>query len=119
MRRFVIAASACCVLTIAIGCMSFSFGDRTEVVAPGVPYTRQTGLVSVPPGQELTIYYPNPYQSPPNLVIADPSHDCHVSEQHPDYFRVKNDSAGLRDFEWTARGTLPNVPVSQTSTPAH
>ncbi len=104
MRRTTIIASAVCFLASALGCMSFSFGEHTEVVAPDGNLTKQTGTIHVPPGQEVMVYYPGPYASPPNLVVDDTFHQCSVIEQRPDGFRVKNSSPFAQDVTWSARG---------------
>jgi hypothetical protein len=84
--------------------MSLSIGGRTEIVSPdGITYL-QSGTVHVGPGHEETVYYPVPFQSPPNLALEEPWHDWQIVEQRPDCFRIKSLSSFSRDVRWTARG---------------
>jgi hypothetical protein len=127
MRRITICTTATTFLATALGCMSLSFGDRTELVTPDNGFSRQTGQLRLRPGEELIVYYPGGYTAPPNLVVDDIGHDCRVIEQRPDSFVVKNLSSVARDVQWTARGTRvappaappsPTVPVN-ANTPTH
>jgi hypothetical protein len=117
MQRTVIVASVLSFLAISLGCMCLSFGERTEVIAPDGPYTRQTGSLTVAPGQELAVYYPSPYPSPPNLVVDDRSHQCQIIEQRPDCFRVKNVSSTPQELTWTSRGLRGTPPAVEVSMP--
>jgi hypothetical protein len=93
----------------SLGCMNLSFGGRTEVVtkesdsiADGV----QRGKAYADYGQEVVIYYPIPYASPPNLEIEnDGKRYLHIVEQKPDCFKVKNNHVGV-EIAWKARGVL-------------
>ena len=105
MRHIVIGVTGLLFLAISLGCMSLSFGGRTEVVAPEGALTRQSDTIHLGPAQEIFVYYPVPYATPPNLVVSDTWRDCRVVEQRPDGFRVKNMSSSARDMDWTARGT--------------
>jgi hypothetical protein len=125
MRKGIIIANAIAVLTLALGCMSFSFGGRTEVVAPHPPSGtadvagEQKGNVQVAGGEEMTVYYPVPFATPPNLVIRDPAAACRVVEQRADCFRVRNTAsvvAGNYEVGWTARG-VQVPPSNPTATP--
>jgi hypothetical protein len=98
--------------------MNLSFGERTEVIVPDGSYAKQVGKVHIPPGQELTIYYPAPYTTPPNLVISDTWHDCRIVEQRADGFVVRNPAGTPREIEWTARGTRPATATTSVNVPA-
>ena len=94
----------CCVGSM--GCLSFSCGGRTINNPHDDPSVlSQTGSVTVVHGQELQVYYPVPYASPPNLELDDNLHRYEIIDQKPDRFRIRNVS-GLGNFEvrWTARG---------------
>ncbi len=67
-------------------------------------FSRQRGKVAVPPGEELDVYYPVPFASPPNLRTETTFSDCSVIEQKPDHFRIKNPNVFSRDLTWEARG---------------
>jgi|SRR5947209_4148889 len=127
MRKGVIAATAITFLTLGVGCMSFSFGGRTEVVSPHETSAiadvtaEQKGHAQLASGDEITVYYPVPFASPPNLVIHDPASTCRVVEQRADCFRIKNNASVAPwryDIGWTARGvkTLPPAAVGPPPT---
>lgn len=88
----------------ALGCMSLSFGGRTEVVPADGPCGAQTGQVNVPGQEEAVIYYPVPYLTPPNLVLDAGCVSCRIVDQKPDHFRVKNLGAGAELITWKSRG---------------
>lgn len=130
-RKAVILGTAILSFTLALGCMSFSFGERTEVIRSPEPSAvadaaEQRGKVAVPGGEEITVYYPVPYASPPNLVIRDPGGVCRVVEQKADCFRIVNSASltmGPYDVVWTARGVhaspaQPNPAVPPGTSPA-
>jgi hypothetical protein len=117
MRRMTILATAITFLASTLGCMSLSFFDRTELMAPDGNYSKQVGRAHLRPGEELVVYYPGGYATPPNLVVDDAGHDCRIIEQRPDGFVVRNMSTVARDVDWTARGTriaTQNAPASAT-----
>jgi hypothetical protein len=95
----------------SLGCMSFSIGGRTQVVPPPADSTAredgvQRGKAFVPAGQEMTVYYPTPYTSTPNLEFeeSDNKRNFQIVDQKPDHFRVKNLSPWSADVPWKARG---------------
>jgi len=128
MRRGVIITTALAFAALGLGCMSFTFGGHTDMVAPHEPAAtadlakEQTGNAQVAGGEEITVYYPIPYASPPNLVMRDPNAVCRVIEQKADCFRIRNTAsltAGYNYVAWTARG-VPVQPqgVSPANAPA-
>ncbi len=126
MHKTVIITTAVTALLSALGCMSFTFGGRTEVVSPppvpgpvaGTAEWQQMGNVRVPVGEEMTVYYPIPYASPPNLVITGRGGACRVIEQKADCFCIKNNSDLPFELGWTARGVKAPPPVPVVDTPA-
>jgi hypothetical protein len=67
-------------------------------------------------GEPITVYYPVPYASPPNLEIHDSFHNCRILEQRADGFRIVQDNPVLT-FTWTARG-VKSAPAAQPVAPA-
>src|SRR5207253_11137581 len=123
MRQTVIAAAGLLFAGSALGCMSFSIGGRTEVVAPDGSCS-ETGTAYLLPGEDLFVYYPIPFVSPPNLVLANKyaSQQYQLIEQRSDGFRLKNlDALGNASIEWTARGikVVPTAapPITVGSSP--
>jgi hypothetical protein len=93
----------------SVSCMNLNFGGKTEVVAPSDSHSAeglQRGKVFVPIGQEVNLYYPVPYVSPPNLEFedADANRRLHIVDQKPDHVRVKNLSNAPVEVPWKARG---------------
>jgi hypothetical protein len=107
-------------LGISLGCMSFTLGGRTEVVSKEEVGGLQRGKASLAPGEELVVYYPAPYASPPNLEMEDPSlfHAGRIIEQRPDGFRIKNTSSHAVELAWKARGVKASGPIMSV-TPSH
>jgi hypothetical protein len=108
-----VAFIACALLSM--GCLSLNFGARSpKEDDPSV--LSQTGSVPVAKGQEVTVYYPKPYGSPPNLQTDDSVHGYQIVEQKADCFRVRNDNSAW-DLKWTARGVpVPTVVPAQATT---
>ena len=104
-RRRIGAAAGCAVfIAFALGCMSIQLGGRNEVIQTDEVTGLQTGRVDVPPGATQEIYYPVPYQSPPNLTVETFWQDCLIVEQKADHFKLKNPSGMAREVTWKARG---------------
>ncbi len=128
MRKAIIIATAVVFGISALGCMSLSFGERTEVVTPKSPVpvsddgpVTWNGSQLLAPGEEATIYYPMPFQSPPNLVIADASGspsptNYYLIEQKADCFRVRNATGAPCRIPWTARDEAGTAGERSTST---
>jgi hypothetical protein len=106
---------ASCVVLLAtfLGCMSI--GGRTEIVNRDDRSSTQSGKVTLAGKQELDVFYPVAYVSPPNLEFEE---ECVVVEQKADHFRVKNTSPFSRVITWTARGVPPS-PSQTALPPAH
>jgi hypothetical protein len=79
-------------VALFIGCMNISFGGRTSHGSANDPdLCCQEGIVKLNPGEDRIVYYPIPYQSPPNLEIeAESFRSDSVSllEQKEDHFRI-------------------------------
>src|SRR4051794_15850307 len=88
--------------------LGFGCGSIQVSAPPTEDATRQRGKAVVPAGEELDVYYPVPFNSPPNLLVQSTFNDCSIIEQKPDHFRVKNNNPFSREVTWDARG----VPVS-------
>jgi hypothetical protein len=73
---------------ISLGCLSLNFGGWSHK-ADDPSVLAQTGSVPIPKGQEVTVYYPKPYASPPNLELDDTFHSYKIIEQKADCFRVR------------------------------
>ena len=107
-------------LLIFLGCMSLSIGCRTEPDST----TCQEGKVSLRKGQELDVYYPIPYASPPNLEINWDADECEIIEQKADHFRIRCKRQCEATPHWKARGlkcpppgTTPTVIVAPPAPP--
>jgi hypothetical protein len=93
-----------CLPLLATGCLCLNFGDCDRPEVDGV--LTQKGEVTCAfgkPGTPMTVYYPVPYASPPNLEIHDHFKRYIILEQRADCFRIVQDMPGL-PVEWTARG---------------
>ena len=116
-RRGNVAAGAALVaLVCSMGCLNLQFGGKSNCTEDSsvVP---QTSSITIPKGQELTVYYPKAYASPPNLVLDNSSPTCKIVEQKADHFRVYNDGAAPVTVNWTARG-VPGQPAGVGAQPA-
>lgn len=92
-------------IAIILGCMSISIGGRHVTTGSHEDGAFvQEGKVQVAAGHAQIVYYPVPYNCPPNLEIDSCLHQCAVLEQRPDHFRVINNGAFNRTVGWTARG---------------
>jgi hypothetical protein len=99
---------------LTLGCLSLSFGGGSSSEEPS--RATQHGSVALHPGEELDVYYPVPYTSPPNLRLEDSLHSAYLLDQKPDHFRVKNAALfHAQEVSWTARGVTTTVPVSVVS----
>lgn len=104
-------------LAASLGCAVLSIGPTTADTS-----NHQSGKVTIPAGQELDVYYPGPFASPPNLQTETIFDDCLVIEQRPDHFRIKNPSPFSREVRWEARGVavvyVDAVPGPSATVPA-
>ena len=89
---------------------------RREHPESSGPYTK--GSFAKPTGEPITIYYPVPYASPPNLELREPLNKCRITAQRADSFRIVPDSPGMLDPNWTARGVKSISPTPILPVPA-
>jgi hypothetical protein len=112
LRRTAGVASAFAWLAIILGCMSLSIGERTTLPDDRLAYT-QEGSAHIEIGQELDVYYPVPYASPPNLELKGLG-SYTIVDQQADHFRVRakveGNTIGWEGFDWTARGVRVVLP---------
>src|ERR1700677_3056545 len=82
--------------------------ETVERVNDGPPARIERGVVTLQPAQELDVFYPVPFVSPPNLQVESEfaSQTFVVLEQKADHFRVRNESSfGFPiKLTWNARG---------------
>jgi hypothetical protein len=93
-------------LSIVLGCMSFSFGGHEVSIEHngGDGITCHDGTIQVPAHACLNVYYPAPFSSKPNLEVTECFGRCEILEQREDGFRVRNNSIFTVTAEWQARG---------------
>ena len=107
--RLLAALGLAAFVGFSLGCMNLSFGGRHEYVSPSsetISDGVQRGKAFAPYATDVTVYYPQPYASPPNLEFEDDAKtQLVIVDQKADYFRVKNTHLG-REFSWKARGVL-------------
>ena len=101
-RKLLLLLALICLPLLATGCICLSFGGCEHSEADGV--LTQTGKVTCKYESQVTVYYPVPYASPPNLEIHDLARNFSLLEQRADCFRIVQVSPGLPNVEWTARG---------------
>jgi hypothetical protein len=94
--------AACLSLLAVLGCMSISIGNSDCAAGE----FKQEGTFRVQTGQEVLVYYPVPFGSPPNLEVEDTFGLCEIVEQKENYFRVRygKNVTGWHTYSWTARG---------------
>jgi len=118
-----IGLGAAAFVAFSLGCMNLSFGGRTEVLPPAVKEQEvsaegiQRGKAFAGYAQEVCVYYPVPYVSPPNLEFEDQDsrRQVQIVDQKADHFRIKNTHLAV-EIPWKARGVLatnvrPSVPA--------
>lgn len=89
-------------LLIFLGCMSLSIKIGCKPEPDGT--TCQEGKVYLRQGQEVDVYYPVPYASPPNLELSGDSDNCEIIEQKADYFHIRYKGSIYAKPHWKARG---------------
>jgi hypothetical protein len=93
------------IVLIILGCMSLSFGGLSIGCKTEPDGTVcQEGKVSMHRGQELDVYYPVPYASPPNLELSGDADKCEIVEQKADHFRIRCKDPCDATPHWQARG---------------
>jgi hypothetical protein len=135
LRRAALLVGVLLLIPIQTGCLCLSIGGGGCHAEAGEHGTfTQTGSVGVQKGQEIEVYYPVPFASPPNLQIDDMWNTHVVIEQTATHFRIRNDTPirqvfGGASVDWTARGirdpaTVPAIPAASVApvtvvVPAH
>jgi hypothetical protein len=120
-RKLLLLLALICLPLLATGCICLSFGGCERAEADGV--LTQTGKVTCKCESQVTVYYPVPYASPPNLEIHDQAKNFSLLEQRADCFRIVQVSPGLPNVDWTARGMrapaviAPPTPEASSSIP--
>lgn len=117
-RKLLLLLALICVPLLATGCLCLNIGgggcDHGE--PDGV--MAQKGELNQGHGGPVTVYYPMPYASPPNLELHDPFHRCKVLEQRADCFVVVMDGPGIPSVDWTARGVRTSASAQALPAPA-
>jgi hypothetical protein len=123
------ALSAAIIIAIITGCMSLQIGGRTthQVTSESIGEDGvfvEKGVAHVKGNGDLDVYYPVPYQHPPNVELVDGGERCDIVEQKEDHFRIRNPHGGKVDVQWKARGmrvasshTAPAVPTAAVPPP--
>jgi hypothetical protein len=117
--RAVAALGMLAFVLFSLGCMSFTFGGRHEIAGSGDGEFSQKGNAFVRVGDEVCVYYPTPYQSPPNLELGDAGkHNLRITDQAADHFRVQNLNSMGVNVAWEARGVkTAGAPANPQPTP--
>ena len=101
-----------CGLWLVAATLAWSVGCQAVQISPSTnDLSHQHGATILPAGQELDVYYPAPFSSPPNLLTKSIFNDCLVVEQQPDHFRIKNPTPFSREVSWEARGLPVTAPA--------
>lgn len=116
-KRVAASVGAAAVLAFCLGCMSLNFGGKTEVVQSDDGTGSQCGKIQLAAYEELTVYYPVPYYSPPNLQLDTGCEHFRITDQRADHFKVKNVNGLTREVSWKARGmkSLPPGTIIPTN----
>ncbi len=122
-RKVTLLLAIVCLPLLTTGCLCLSFGGGCDGHCGGEhPESNgvltQKGSFAKPTGEPVTVYYPVPYASPPNLEIQDPLNKCHIIDQRADCFRIVQDGPGMLNVNWTARGVKSISPSPALPTPA-
>jgi hypothetical protein len=86
--------------------------------SPEDPLFTQRGKLAVPEDVVVEVFYPWPYQSPPNLALEGSFPDLFmIEEQKADHFKIKRKGhwTGFSEISWCSRGL--RVPVVSTPAP--
>lgn len=116
-RKLTLLLAIVCLSLLTTGCLCLSFGGGCEGCGGG-EHTESSGVLtqkgSLPKasGEPVTVYYPVPYASPPNLELRDPLNKCRIIDQRADSFRIVQDGPGMPDVNWTARGVKSTSPAA-------
>jgi hypothetical protein len=111
-RKLLLLLALVCVPLLTTGCLCLNIGGFGCDHGDPDGVTAQKGELNQGHGGPVTVYYPVPYASPPNLELHDPFHRCKILEQRPDCFVVVMDGPGIPSVDWTARGVRTPAPTS-------
>jgi hypothetical protein len=86
--------------------------DRSVGVGPD-GLCKQAGTFELKGGEEVDVFYPIPYGSPPNVTLncVFHSYEFVLVGQFPDHFRVKNTGHFAGEVTWEAKGVRQAPPV--------
>lgn len=106
------------IAVVTLGCMSWSPGRRTgqgqlaECQTDDNGLYAQNGEINLGPSDELAVYYPVPYASPPFMGWTSDFEKCVLVDLRPDRFVIRNLSLGTNTLHWQAYGnrTSDDVP---------
>ncbi|CAN5570456.1 hypothetical protein BH10PLA2_BH10PLA2_39330 [soil metagenome] len=116
--RLLLVLGILCLPLLSTGCICLSFGgwgghETGEHCDGDHPDTNgavtQKGTLTSGNGEPVTVYYPVPFASPPNLEIRDQFNKCRIIEQRADSFKVVQDGPIPPSVHWTARGVTTSV----------
>jgi hypothetical protein len=120
--RLLLVLGIICLPLLSTGCICLSFGgwgghESKESCDSEHPSTggavTQKGNLTFGNGEPVTVYYPVPFASPPNLEIRDQFSKCRIIEQRADCFKIVQDGPSIPSVHWTARGvTGPTITPS-------
>lgn len=117
-------------LVVGVSCMSVGIGNKivdpnhAEVTSVGTLKQEASFSLLTSIDEATSVFYPRPYQSPPNLqIVTDveilPASDfIEIVEQKSDHFkfRVKRSPTPLVKFTWKAEGLLNSTaPTTMTT----
>jgi hypothetical protein len=118
LSRFVVICAATLCVALVSGCMNICV-DRSWCVSDEA-LCKQNGSFTLKGGEELDVYYPLPYSSPPNVTVKATFHEDNFAliGQYPDHFRVKNTGHFGREMTWESKGLrLSSPPLTLPVTP--
>ena len=116
LSRWMVISASLTLLTLLLGCLNVNIDRGVD----GEGLCKQSGSVSVPAGEELDVFYPKPFATPPNLTVSSTFDECVVIAQLPDHFRVRNAGLFARNADWEVRGEriVPPDPLPGETVPA-
>src|SRR4051794_11762621 len=80
-RKLLLLLALICIPLLATGCFCLNVGGVSCEHAEASGVMAQKGEIQGAHGAPVTVYYPAPYASPPNLELHDPFHKCKILEQ--------------------------------------
>lgn len=111
LSRLILLCCTVVLIAIIVGCMNICLDRSVGVGADGL--CKQTGSFTVKGGEEIDVYYPLPYGSPPNVTFNSvfKTYEIVLVSQYPDHFRVKNTGHFAGEVTWEAKGLRQQPPV--------